>query len=157
FRKDAMVSILSCGWLRTVALVLVSSCSGFSAERVVRLPVSEGTDLRFFHVASSYSRIPAIAQDDQGVLWFSSADGRQRYDGYTCKTYRPDPRDASSLGGVLIQSLFKDVEGKLWIGVGGGYLDRYDPVTDHFTHFGGVVGEPDDMDGDIPDVYQDRE
>ena len=131
-----------------------------SSYRSVKLPIFAGTDLRFTHVAlgegSSHSRILGVAQDHQGFLWFGTEDGLQRYDGYTFKTYRPDPGDANSLGGTLIHWLLEDRKGKLWIGAGAA-LDRYDPLTNGFAHFSGGVSDVDPIDGDIPDVYEDHQ
>lgn len=84
-------------------------------------------------------RIPApgtaIAQDAQGFMWFGGKSGLYKYDGYTLTHYRPDPADATSLSHVLVECLYVDRDGTLWVGTTGGGLDRFDPATETFTHY----------------------
>jgi ligand-binding sensor domain-containing protein len=102
------------------------------------LPVVDGKDIRFTRLSTeeglSQTRVSQIVQDDQGFLWFGSQYGLNRYDGYTFKVFKHEPGVANSLGGVFIYSLFKDRSGTLWVGCDE-FLDRFDPVTETFTHY----------------------
>jgi len=132
---------------------------------VVKLPVVDAAGLRFTHVSfgkgPSHSRVSHIVQDDQGFLWFGTEDGLQRYDGYALREYRYDPRNPNGPGAVRTRSLLKDRSGRLWVGydlasgsASYGFLDRYDPTTEIFTHYGpdgALFSEP------ISDISQDRE
>src|SRR5438067_1127155 len=84
-------------------------------SQVVRVPVSEGEDIRFEHLNSltglSQTRIAQIVQDDRGFLWFGTQHGVNRYDGYTFRAFTHDPERADSLSGSFIQALFKDRSG----------------------------------------------
>ncbi len=67
-------------------------------------------------------------------MWFGSQYGLNRYDGYKFKVFKHEPGNRNSLSGVFIYSLFKDRSGSLWIGCEE-FLDKFDPVTDTFTHY----------------------
>ena len=84
--------------------------------QVIRLPVVEGTDLRFTRLSLteglSQTRVTHIVQDDRGFMWFGTQYGLDRYDGYRYKVFRHIPGDPSSLCGVYVYALFKDRDGK---------------------------------------------
>jgi hypothetical protein len=73
--------------------------------------------LRFDHISIeqglSQSSARVIFQDSRGFLWFGTEDGLNRYDGYTFKTYKPDPDDPASLSGRWINSIVEDQDGFL--------------------------------------------
>jgi len=106
--------------------------------QVIRLPVVEGTDLRFTRLSLteglSQTRVTHIVQDDRGFMWFGTQYGLDRYDGYRYKVFKHIPGDPSSLCGVYVYALFKDRAGNLWIGCDR-YLDRFDPQTETFVHY----------------------
>jgi ligand-binding sensor domain-containing protein len=151
--------------LKTAVLVgLLVACSWPAAAAgtkpdspPVRLPVVDGTDLRFAHVSvgeePSHSRVGQIVQDDQGFVWFGTHNGLQRYDGYRFREYRNDPANPNSLSGSNIYGLFKDRSGKLWVG-SDKYLDRYDPATEIFTRF---RPDPGSFEGWVSHISQDRD
>ena len=106
--------------------------------RTIILPVVDGKGLRFTRLSTdeglSQTRVIQIVQDDQGFMWFGSQYGLNRYDGYTFKVFKHEPGRTSSLSGVFIYSLFKDRTGTLWVGCDE-FLDKFDPVTETFTHY----------------------
>jgi signal transduction histidine kinase/ligand-binding sensor domain-containing protein len=95
--------------------------------------------VRFEHLnvedGLSHSEVWAIVQDQKGFLWFGTQNGLNKYDGYQFKTYRHDPLDKGSLRDNFIESLFIDSAGALWVGTQGGWLERYNPANDSFTHY----------------------
>jgi ligand-binding sensor domain-containing protein/signal transduction histidine kinase len=95
--------------------------------------------LRFDHISIeqglSQSSVHIIFQDSRGFLWFGTQDGLNRYDGYTFKSYKPDPDSPYSLSDRWINSIVEDQEGYLWIATRLGGLNRYDPRTEQFVHF----------------------
>jgi ligand-binding sensor domain-containing protein/signal transduction histidine kinase len=103
----------------------------------VRLNVIEGDDVRFLRLSGieglSQNRVTQIVQDDQGFMWLATQHGVDRYDGYQFRMFKNDPREANSLCGVFMLSLFKDRSGTLWMGCEYG-LDRFDPSTETFVH-----------------------
>jgi PAS domain S-box-containing protein len=106
--------------------------------RTITLPVVDGKGIRFTRLSTdeglSQTRVIQIVQDDQGLMWFGSQYGLNRYDGYTFKVFKHEPGRADSLSGVFIYSLFKDRSGTLWVGCDE-FLDKFDPVTETFTHY----------------------
>jgi ligand-binding sensor domain-containing protein/signal transduction histidine kinase len=104
----------------------------------VRVPVSDGHDLRFARLLRSQGlsqqRVTHIVQDDRGFLWFGTQNGLNRYDGYHFRVFRHDASDPRSPCGFNVPALFKDPAGKLWIGCDGS-VDRYEPMTESFVHY----------------------
>ena len=45
----------------------------------------------------SQESVHAVLQDSQGLLWFGTQDGLNRYDGYDFTVFNHDPRDPTSL------------------------------------------------------------
>lgn len=117
---------------------LGSQAASGNPAKIIILPVTDGTDLRFAHVAlgigQSHGRVSHIVEDDQGLLWFGTQDGLERYDGYNARDFRHDPAESNSLQASFVLALFKDRSGKLWV-ASAQYLDRYDPITNIFTHY----------------------
>src|SRR5512138_913143 len=65
--------------------------------------------LRFDHLGIeqglSQSSVNVIFQDSRGFLWFGTQDGLNRYDGYSFKTYKPDPDVPGSLSDRWITAI----------------------------------------------------
>jgi ligand-binding sensor domain-containing protein/signal transduction histidine kinase len=83
----------------------------------------------------TFLHITGIVQDKQGYMWFGSKKGLYRYDGYNFISYKNDPLTLNSLGNNSLECLAVDSSGILWIGSFGSGLDRFDPITERFTHF----------------------
>jgi ligand-binding sensor domain-containing protein len=79
--------------------------------------------IRTYTVADGLARdhVLAIAQDSQGFLWFGTAEGLSRFDGYQFTNYGVD----QGLPSNLIADLLETREGVSWIATGGG-LCRFD-------------------------------
>ncbi len=77
----------------------------------------------------SSSNTTCITQDALGYIWIGTADGLNRFDGYTMKIYRHLSEDSLSLPNNHIRSIFSDSKGNLWVGTNNGiciYLPDYD-------------------------------
>jgi len=83
----------------------------------------------------SEATIWAIMQDSKGFMWFGTADGLNKYDGYSFTVYNHDPRDSTSISNNTIIAIYEDKSGTLWIGTRGGGLNRFDRETEKFTHY----------------------
>src|SRR5262245_19286711 len=93
-----------------------------------------------FHAIAIPDEVPAhlvsaLAQDADGFLWIGTQGGLVRYDGYAFRTYRPDPRDPSTIGGTYVRTLRVASDGRIWIGTFADGVSVYDPGTDRFTRF----------------------
>ncbi len=91
----------------------------------------------------SNNNILSIEQDENGYLWFGTADGLNKYDGYVFNIYRKSFNDKNSISNNIIRTIYKDHNGTLWIGTENG-LNKYIDSLDHFIRY---MHDPDDPDG----------
>ncbi|MEP7135405.1 MAG: two-component regulator propeller domain-containing protein [Chloroflexota bacterium] len=117
--------------------------------------------LRFDHLniedGLSQSSVNVVFQDSRGFMWFGTEDGLNRYDGYTFKTYKPDPDVPGSLSDRWITAIVEDAEGYLWIGTRQGGLNRYDPRLETFTTYSHSDTQPASLNNDhVNMLYRDQ-
>src|SRR5687767_3790623 len=67
----------------------------------------------------SSSTVTAILKDRQGMMWFATEDGLNKYDGTSFTVYRHSDMDPNSLPANYIESLHEDRSGNLWVGTNG--------------------------------------
>ncbi len=91
----------------------------------------------------SNSSVKHILRDYQGFMWFGTANGLNRFDGYTFKIYKHQPGDSSSLTDNIINTIYEDRDSLLWIGTDLG-LHLFDRAKDEFLRIPGplVDGKP---------------
>lgn len=82
----------------------------------------------------SHNTVYAIGQDHAGFIWFGTADGLNRFDGYEFRIYRHSSADESGLLGNTVKSILVDNAGRLWVGTELG-INRYLPEHDSFAHY----------------------
>ena len=71
------------------------------------------------------NQINAIYKDSRGFMWFGTAAGLARYDGYRFKIFRSTDNGSASLPDNYIEKIVEDSEGRLWIRTGeNGYNNR---------------------------------
>ncbi|MQY77675.1 MAG: hypothetical protein GH151_00525, partial [Bacteroidetes bacterium] len=63
----------------------------------------------------SNSAITCIYQDSEGLIWFGSWDGLNRYDGTNIRVFKPDIFDKGSLSNNVIRNLLEDKHKNLWV------------------------------------------
>lgn len=63
----------------------------------------------------SNSAITCIYQDSEGLIWFGSWDGLNRYDGINIRVFKPDYFDEGSLSNNVIRNLLEDKHKNLWV------------------------------------------
>ncbi|MCK9280100.1 MAG: ATP-binding protein [Melioribacteraceae bacterium] len=83
----------------------------------------------------SQSTILSIIQDKKGFLWIGTANGLNRYDGYSFKILSHDPMDSNSISDNGILSLFESKDGSLWIGTIEGVLNKYNSKDGRFYRY----------------------
>ena len=90
--------------------LFLSTPAGAEPEAVVdtetvRLPVRDGKGIRFAALSTAVelyqTRVPQIARDDRGFMWFGTQYGLNQYDGYKFRAIVRDPRNPKSRSGVL--------------------------------------------------------
>ncbi|MCP3963310.1 MAG: response regulator [bacterium] len=121
---------------------------------------AQAPNISFRHLSPeqglAQSTVNSILQDDQGFMWFGTQGGLNRYDGYSFKVYKHNPRDPASVANDWIRVLAKGNAGRLWVGTEGG-LSSYDPATGTFTTFRHDPEDPKSLAGDrVMAIYQDR-
>lgn len=83
----------------------------------------------------SSSSVTSVLKDHAGYVWIGTAEGLNRYDGYTFKVFLPVPDCPESIQSSSIDKLFEDSDGGIWIFFTSGGISRYDRVSDTFLNF----------------------
>lgn len=110
-----------------VYFFLFTSFLAIGTKRFSQLTIRDGL---------SQSSIKSIFQDSKGFMWFGSADGLNRYDGYKLIVYRNDPSNPMSLSGNDIKCIYENqADSSLWIGTQGEGLNLYDRKHNAFISF----------------------
>ena len=109
-----------------------------------------GNDLKFKQIGIrqglSHATVSSVAQDADGYMWVATADGLDRYDGYSFRVYRHSDADSTSLPANSPRLLRTDRQGRLWI-VTGPTLSLYDRDHDCFrNHTLNAPGKPEITD-----------
>lgn len=79
--------------------------------------------------------ITDIEVDRHGFLWVATKDGLNRYDGYSFKIFKNNPKDSSSLLFDYGQKLYKDKTGNLWVSYYENGLSKYIEECQCFKHY----------------------
>ena len=104
-----------------LALMLIMS-SQINAQ-VKRLSPSEGL---------SQSYVNTMLIDNNGYLWLATEGGLNRYDGYQVM---PINGPNGELEEAIIDRIYQDTQGHIWIASLLAGLFRYDPATDSYKQF----------------------
>ena len=98
-----------------LAVVLLVATAPARAER---LPLKAFTT----DDGLAHNDVRRIVRDSRGFLWFCTAEGLSRFDGYTFRNFGPE----HGLPDASINDLIETPDGQFWIATGGG-LVRFDP------------------------------
>ncbi|MGO4292320.1 hybrid sensor histidine kinase/response regulator transcription factor [Chitinophaga sp. RAB17] len=79
----------------------------------------------------SHNQVNAVLKDQDGFLWFGTTYGLNRYDGYSCKVFRKDHNDSTSLKGNYITCFYELPGRKMWVSTTNGPC-IYNPDTEKF-------------------------
>lgn len=79
----------------------------------------------------SSSLIQHVFQDHHGIIWISTADGLNRYDGSKFTIYKKNNKDSTSLLHNYVRLLFEDSKRRIYVGFFNG-LQQYNYATDTF-------------------------
>ncbi|MBU0474226.1 MAG: hypothetical protein KKF62_08680 [Bacteroidetes bacterium] len=83
--------------------------------------------------------VAKIIQDQKGFVWFATADGLARFDGYNLTIFQNNPSDSTSISNNIIFSLYEDSSGIIWVGTVKG-LNSYNPKTEKFSNYKNNLG-----------------
>ncbi len=82
----------------------------------------------------SSNRVIDVMQDSYGLIWLTSSNGLQKYDGYTFENFRNIPGDPNSLQSNLVWDVIEDANHDLWIANGKG-VSKYNRQTNKFKNY----------------------
>ncbi|QEC80372.1 response regulator [Mucilaginibacter ginsenosidivorax] len=96
----------------------------------------QSSQLRFSHLdigdGLSHNQVNSIIRDSEGFMWFGTASGLNRYDGYTFKVFKHDENRKGSINDDIVVRIFEGPDKKLWINTRNGFC-FYDPKTEQFS------------------------
>lgn len=139
--------------LHNAALLHSAAALGFTPQR---------THYRFDNIGSHQGlgnlEVKAVVQDNEGFIWVGTLDGLYRYNGYEFKSFKYDPDDPRSLPGNVIESLFKDSQGRLWVGTEFAGLALYHQQSESFIRFENEPQNPNSLDNNsIFSLFEDNQ
>jgi len=115
-------------WVLCV-LMAVAATAGAAVPEIPRFRVLGPAD------GLPATTVPALARDQDGLLWAATWDGLARYDGVGFRVWRHDPDDQASLPGNVLQVLYVDSRNRIWVASEGGGLSVMDADRSGFRHF----------------------
>jgi diguanylate cyclase (GGDEF)-like protein len=125
---------------------------GQAQARPTAAPTVPGQGVRFERLAVEdglpNSTVLSVLQDKQGFMWFATADGLSRYDGYTFTTFRHDAENPNSLSNNNTFALIESSDGLIWVGTDPGGLNVYDPATGKFRFYHHSDDDPESLADD---------
>ena len=105
----------------------------------LKTTVAQTQDFQFEHIFAedglSHNVVRTIFMDSEGVMWFGTEDGLNRYDGKNFTIFRNKVSDSTSISGNFITGICEDTLGNLWIGTISSGLDYFNKKTQIFEHF----------------------
>ena len=104
----------------------------------------------------SHNSVWAVMQDSEGFMWFGTAYGVNRYDGYRFKTFYSNRRDTTSMRDNYTEQVMEAYDGKLWMRQGMSY-SVYDPATESFERNASKVLAAYGIKGVLENVYIDSQ
>src|SRR4051812_38675590 len=79
----------------------------------------------------SHNQVTSILKDSDGFVWFGTMSGLNRYDGYSCRIFRKNFNDSSSLLDNSVQSLYELPGNRMYVMTNAGPC-IYDPGRERF-------------------------
>jgi two-component system sensor histidine kinase/response regulator len=120
-------------WFRLLSLVFAVLL--FSLQPLIASATEQKIEKLSVYSRLANPQIYSVAKDHQGFLWFGTADGLKRYDGYQFISFQHDATQTASLSSNNVGVMLHDSQSRLWVGTWGGGLNLYQPASQTFQHF----------------------
>ena len=78
--------------------------------------------------------VTCLYQDKMGFMWYGTANGLNRFDGYQFKSWTAVEGQANSLSHPIVWAIHGTSDGMIWLGTEKG-LNRFDPKSETFTQY----------------------
>ena len=105
--------------------------------------IAQFPDLRFAHLNDrdglSNNQVHDIVQDDRGIIWISTENGLDRYDGYGFKTFYVHGDANLTMQNNQVGMLVPDDKGNLWGSAPEGVF-CLNTVSQHMHFFSSEIG-----------------
>ncbi|TWX67055.1 ligand-binding sensor domain-containing diguanylate cyclase [Colwellia sp. C1TZA3] len=119
-----------------ISFLLIIIISTYSNAQPSELTNEYSVDMLTEEDGFVSSKIYSIIQDNQGLLWFGTAEnGIMRYDGRKVTLFEFDSMSSNGLTHNDAGNLMLDRQGRIWVGTWGGGANLYEPETGRFQHF----------------------
>jgi ligand-binding sensor domain-containing protein/signal transduction histidine kinase len=106
----------------------------------------------------TFDFVTGITQDADGFMWYSTKKGLYSYDGNNMTSYKNNPLNPNSIMSNLLESVYADTNGNIWIGSLGKGLDLFEPESGIFTHFHHDSNDPASLGNDtVTSILRDEQ
>lgn len=96
----------------------------------------------------SNNNVISIAQDREGLLWFATKDGLNRFDGNRFQIFRNMENNPNSLSSNVLNCVYADkFEDVVWVGTEKHGLNKYNYKTLQFSRFLHNPSDPNSLSG----------
>ena len=94
-------------------------------------------DIKFNHITVdgglASNTINSVIRDSRGFMWIATANGLNRYDGYTFENFRSHELDTLSISSNITYVVYEDHQERVWVGSEKG-LDLFNRKLGRFDH-----------------------
>lgn len=119
--------------------VLLAVALGVFFGSAVLASETTARPMHFDHLALddglSQSNVLSILQDSDGLMWFGTENGLNKYNGYEFEYMKRERGNPDALSSDFIFDVDEDADGNLWIATNGGGLARLDRETGKIRTF----------------------
>ena len=124
-------------FFRAFALLMIGI--GVLAATTAAAEVPANHPMRFSHLTLdqglSQSNVIAVLQDSEGMMWFGTENGLNRYDGYEFSHYKRDRGNPNALSNDFIFDIAEDRTGHLWLATNGGGVAKLNRKNGHVVNY----------------------
>jgi|GEM_PF-321503 len=122
-------------WLSSLILLAITPALASSPGTADQTGSAQKVEKLSVYSMLANPQMFSLAKDHDGFLWFGTAEGVKRYDGYQFSSFVNQPDDPTSLANDNVGVMLNDSKNRLWVGTWGGGLNLYQRSSQSFRHF----------------------